>query len=66
MTIPVRRGSITISTCDTELANIAQQLKLGHPDGEARTRLQDDADRWLDLRLELAEERKRIKRNSLA
>lgn len=63
-TIPVRRGSLTISTCDTELGRIA--LRLPGKIGRNRARILGDADRWLDIRLELAEERERIKQNHRA
>jgi hypothetical protein len=60
MTIPVRRGSLTIASCDAELGALAMRIKRGAY-GEEKERIFLDADRWLDIRIELAEERRRIK-----
>lgn len=66
--IPVRRGSLTITDCDRELAIIAESLgsypKPSLPNSalaDLREQLHLDADRWLDTRIELAAERARIK-----
>lgn len=56
---PIRRGSVTLTDCDRELARLAYHLR--RATGEDRELLLIDADRWLDLRSELADERHRIK-----
>lgn len=59
--IPVRRGSLSLAICDTELARISHRL--GELNDEGREMLMLDADRWLDIRLELMESHARIDRS---
>lgn len=63
MTVPtsVRRGSLSLAFCDAELARIGKRLGELNPPG--REMLMLDADRWLDIRLDLMAARARMKRS---